>query len=161
VRRATVLALLVVTTAIAACGGGAGAGVRRGDLVWEQPPLEFVPQGLTSDRVVVGRVRNDSLRPLRLVAARVLVRDAAGRALRGSVGFTTTYAHGLFGAFQQPSALPTEELVRLGRVVELRPGETAPFYAAWRMAPHSRPPVHVDYGAGDLTLPARGSAAGA
>ncbi|MDX6702692.1 MAG: hypothetical protein QOF26_2918 [Baekduia sp.] len=157
--RASAMALLIATMAVAGCGGG-GAGVRRGDLVWEQPPLEFVPQGLASDRVVVGRVRNDSLRPLRLVAARVVVRDGAGRALRASVGFTTTYAHGLFGAFQQPSALPTEELVRLGRVVELRPGETAPFYAAWRMPAGTRGPVHVDYGAGDLTLPARRSARG-
>jgi hypothetical protein len=158
-RRASALALLMATMALAGCGGG-GAGVRRGDLVWAQPPLEFVPQGLASDRVVVGRVRNDSLRPLRLVAARLLVRDDTGRTLRSSVGFTTTYAHGLFGAFQQPSALPTEELVRLGRVVELRPGETAPFYVAWRMPASAQGPVHVDYGAADLTLPARRSARG-
>jgi hypothetical protein len=156
VRRAGTLALLAVAaTAAASCGGGPGAGVRRGDMVWERPPLLFVPHALPSDRVVLGRVRNDSLRPLRLLAAKVLVRDGAGRVLRSSAAFTTTYAHGLFGAFQQPSAQPTEELVRLGRLVELRPGETAPLYVAWRMPDDAHGPVHVDYGSGDLTLPAR------
>jgi hypothetical protein len=156
VRRAGAWALLVmVALAAAACGGGPGAGVRRGDMVWERPPLLFVPHALPSDRVVLGRVRNDSLRPLRLVAATVVVRDGAGRALRSSAAFTATYAHGLFGAFQQPSAQPTEELVRLGRLVELRPGETAPLYVAWRMPADAHGPVHVDYGSGDLTLPAR------
>jgi hypothetical protein len=66
--------------------------------------------------------------------------------------FTNTYAHGLFGAFQQPSHLPPAELVRLGRVLDLAPGATAPFFAAWRLARGSREPVRVDYGAGTLEV---------
>jgi hypothetical protein len=101
-------------------------------------------------------VQNTSLRTLKLTAARLVLRDAQGRRLRASAGFTTTYAHGLFGAFQQPSSLPTAELLRLGRVVELKPGTSAPFYAAWRLPRGVRGDgaVRVDYGMGTLLLPA-------
>jgi hypothetical protein len=103
--------------------------------------------------VVIARVRNIGSKTLHLVASQLVVRDAAGRPLKGSAGFTTTFAHGLFGAFQQPSPVPPNELIRLGKVIYLPPGASVPFYAAWRLGPHSREPVHVDYGTGSLAVP--------
>lgn len=121
-------------------------------LAWEKPTV-LIPRTLRHDRIVIARVRNRSSQPLHLESARITVSDAAGRRLNATAGFTNSYAHGLFGAFQQPSALPHAELVRLGRVVDLAPGATAPFFAAWHLRPDSREPVTVDYGRGTLTVP--------
>jgi hypothetical protein len=151
--------ILCVTVAAAAVGAGCGSGhadqVRP--LAWDGRPSVYVPRGLPRDRVLIGRVRNSSSRTLHLSAARLLVRDARGAPVAGSAAFTATYAHGLFGAFQQPSVTPPAELVRLGRVVTLAPGASAPFYAAWRLAPQVHQPVRLDYAVGALPLPAAGT----
>jgi hypothetical protein len=158
--------LRIAAAAIVAVVFGAGIAVasRRGDsappvgaLGWAgAPPQVFRLPTLPRDRVALGRVQNTSLRTLKLTAARLVVRDARGRRLAASAGFTTSYAHGLFGAFQQPSSLPTAELLRLGKAVELKPGTSAPFYAAWRLPRGARGDgaVRVDYGTGTLVLPA-------
>jgi hypothetical protein len=157
-REAAALCLGLAAAAFAAgCGGShAAAGP---PLAWDGKPQVYVPRTLPLDRVLIGRVRNSSSRTLHLSAARLVVRDARGKPLAGSAAFTTTYAHGLFGAFQQPSVIPPKELVRLGRVVTLAPGASAPFYAAWRLAPHVHQPVRLDYTAGALPLPAAGTPA--
>jgi hypothetical protein len=141
----------VALATVAGCGGQPRPAT---PLDWDGTPKVFLVPGLRSDRVLIGRVQNMSERTLRLAAARLVIRDAGGRALAGSVGFTTTYAHGLWGAFQQPSAVPTAELLRLGRAVMLSPGASVPFYAAWRVRPGARPPLRLDYIDGTLTLPA-------
>ena len=156
VAAAAVLAV-VFAAGIAVAARRSESAPPAGALGWaDAPPQVFRLPALPRDRVAVGRVQNTSLRTLRLTAARLVVRDAHGRRLEASAGFTTSYAHGLFGAFQQPSSLPTAELLRLGRVVELKPGTTAPFYAAWRLPPGAggAREVRVDYGAGTLVLPA-------
>jgi hypothetical protein len=73
--------------------------------------------------------------------------------MKSSAGFTAGYAHGLFGGFQQPSALPERELVRLGRMVVLNPGAATPVFAAWRLPADAHGPVSIDYGTGILTVP--------
>lgn len=135
------------------CGGDGGDDAHRGSLEWEKAPLVLRPGALPHDRIVVGRVRNTSSRILHLTAARLRILDANGHRLSGSSGFTASYAHGLFGAFQQPKELPRAELVRLGKILELPPKSTAPFFAAWRLAAGSREPVRIDYGAGTLLVP--------
>jgi hypothetical protein len=115
----------------------------------------FWQRDLPRDRVVVGSVRNTSGHTLHLRAAKIVIRDAAGRPLHGSAGFTAAFAHGLFGAFQQPSKLPQPEVVRLGRDIYLPPKSTGPFFAAWRLSPGSREPVEINYGDGTLASPAK------
>jgi hypothetical protein len=136
---------------LAGCGGS-GSGKPSG-LAWAGRPHVYRSHDLPNDRVVVARVRNVGRATLHLVAAKLVVRDANGRALKGSAGFTTTFAHGLFGAFQQPTPVPPAELVRLGKVIYLPPGASVPFYAAWRLGPGDREPVTVDYGSGRLPVP--------
>jgi hypothetical protein len=156
-RAGALLATAATVAGGAGCGGGAAAAVRP--LAWDGKPHVYVPRGLPRDRVLIGRVRNSSSRTLRLSASRLVVRDGRGARLAGSAAFTATYAHGLFGAFQQPSVTPPAELVRLGRVVTLSPGASAPFYAAWRLGPHVHQPVRLDYAVGVLPLPAAGTPA--
>ena len=150
---AACLAVAAAAVGALAAAGGRGATARLTPLAWDGKPSVYVPHGLPRDRVLIGRVRNSSSRTLQLSAARLVIRDARGKRLAGSAAFTATYAHGLFGAFQQPSRLPPAELVRLGRVVTLAPGAGAPFYAAWRLGPHVQEPLRVDYALGALPLP--------
>jgi len=113
----------------------------------------FTPRDLPRDRIVIGRIRNDSTRTLRLAAAALHVRDSQNHSLESSGGFTASYAHGLFGAFQRPSAEPLRELVRLGRVVILEPRATSPVFASWRLPIGAHGPLTLDYGYGRLTIP--------
>ena len=152
-------AALLAAAALAGCGGGGGGGSHAAPLAWDGAPQAFKPRGLPRDGVVLGKVRNTTKRTLHFIAASLVVRDASGRRLRSSAAFTTTYAHGLFGAMQQPRHLPQLELRRLGKIVDLPPGESAPFYAAWHLGAGSRAPVKVDYGSGTLAVPAPSSSA--
>lgn len=148
------LAALAAAAALATAGCGAGSKPTAGKLAWSGTPHVFRSHDLPRDRVVVARVRNVGKQTLHLVAARLVVRDADGRKLAGSAGFTTTFAHGLYGALEKPrQGVPTGELIRLGKIVYLPPGASVPFYAAWRLGPGSREPVTVDYGLGSLGVP--------
>jgi len=170
VRRAAAAVACGAALAAAGCGGGGGGGgggpaptattaassptAGGHGVAWSGKPLVFRARNLPSDRVVIAHVRNAGHHTLQILAADVKVRDAAGHALRSSAGFTNNFAHGLFGAFQQPRRLPPAELLRLGKMILLQAGSTAPFFAAWRVTRHTKLPVHVDLGrGGTLVLP--------
>jgi hypothetical protein len=123
-------------------------------LSWVGKPNVFKARNLPNDRVVIARVRNTGSKTLHLIGSKLVVRDANGRALDTTAAFTTTFAHGLYGALQQPAGgPPPAELIRLGKAVYLPAGGSAPFYAAWRLQPGSKEPVRVDYGTGSLAVP--------
>lgn len=91
---------------------------------------------------------------LELKAAQVLVRDAAGKRVPGATAaFVTSYAHGLFGALQQPATIPRTEAARLGRLLYLIGGASAPFFAAWHLPAGSRDPMSVEIGHFRLAVP--------
>ncbi|GAC1321412.1 MAG: hypothetical protein NVSMB25_15070 [Thermoleophilaceae bacterium] len=147
-------AALAATCALAAALGGCGSGGAAAPLAWHGLPQAFRQHDLPNDRVVLASVQNRSRKPLRLEAARLVVRDRDGRVLQSSAQFIGSYAHGLYGAFQKPHPLPPQELSRLGLAISLAPHAVAPLTVAWRLAPGSREPATVDYGAGTLRLPA-------
>jgi hypothetical protein len=150
VRRALGIAGLAL--AIAGCGGSGKPDAGR--LSWVGKPNVFKARNLPNDRVVIARVRNTGSKTLHLIGSKLVVRDANGRALDTTAAFTTTFAHGLYGALQQPAGgPPPAELIRLGKAVYLPAGGSAPFYAAWRLQPGSKEPVRVDYGTGSLAVP--------
>ncbi len=148
---AAACAVAVLSIATAGCGD---THAKQG-LTWVRPPTILAPRDLPTDRVAIGRVRNASAKTIHLTASRIVVRDADGRRLNSSGAYTASFAHGLFGAFQRPSQLPRAELVRLGRLLDLAPGVTAPFFAAWRLPRGSREPVRIDYGGGSLPVTSR------
>ena len=150
-RRAFATFLAVCAATAAGCGGGDDD--RRAGLAWDGAPKVFRAKNLPDDRVVIARVRNTGSTTLHVVAGDLRVRDAEGRALETSAAFTTNYAHGLFGALQQPRRLPAAELIRLGKVAYIPAGASLPFYAAWRLRPGSKGPLRIDYGSGTLTVP--------
>lgn len=144
----------VLAGVLAGCGGQAGTG-GRGQLTWKGTPLLFRATHLPDDRVLIGSVRNRSGRAVHLVAAAVGVRDAGGASLRAYAQFSNSYAHGLYGAYQKPTPLPPDEIIRLGGVTTLPPGATAPLTVAFRITSRTRRPLRIDYGSGWLPVPAR------
>lgn len=135
-----------------ACSDDEGMGV--GDLVWATPPKVYREATLPRDRVLVGKVRNDSLRPIKVVATDVRAVDEDGDALRGNATFIRGYIHALYPPTRPPpGGLPESELERTGRELRLRPGKTAPLSVAWRLTPGGEGPVRIDYGPGWLPIP--------
>ena len=86
------------------------------------------------------------------------MRDADGHRLRAYAVFTSTFAHGLYGAYQQPNPVPPAELRRLGHVITLEPHQTAPLTVAYRLTSGTHVPLRVDYGRGALSVPRRARA---
>jgi hypothetical protein len=137
-----------------ACSNDAGKGV--GDLVWAGPPQVYRQATLPRDRVLVGRIRNDSLREVKIAATDVRAVDEDGNALRGNATFVRGYIHALYPPTRPPpGGLPESELERTGRELRLQPGKTAPLSVAWRLSPGSEAPVRIDYGTGSLPIPGR------
>lgn len=152
-RRAAIAAAALAAVVATGCGGSAKAGSAAG-VRWVSTPTVFKPQNLPRDRVVLAKVRNASGKPVRLEAAKLVVRDADDHVLKSAGRYIAGYGHGLYGAFQKPSPLPPQELTRLGYVVTLAPGATAPLSIAWRLPAGAKEPVRVDYGGGELAMPA-------
>jgi hypothetical protein len=154
VRAAWLAALALVTALPLACGGGEDTGV--GDLVWARKPEVFRQPTLPRDRVLIGTVRNDSLRQMKLSASEVRAVDGDGNALRGNATFVRGYIHPLYPPTRPPQGgLPESELERTGRQVRLQPGKTAPLSVAWRVPRDQKAAVRIDYGSGSLPIPAR------
>lgn len=147
---------------LAGCGGGGEGGPNSveqsggsGPLAWESTPQAFVTAGKPRDRVMLASVINNSLRPVKLDAAKISVRDANGRTLRSFGQYIGSFAHGLYGAYQKPTPLPPDELTRLGLKITLKPGKVAPLAVSWRLPPGAREPAILLYGSGQLRLPAK------
>jgi hypothetical protein len=150
-------ALALAAAALVWLGGCRDGEDQRGTgpLSWTEPPVVQRTTQVRADRVLAGRVRNDSLRDLELDARELSVRDSDGRGLRVYAQFSPSFAHGLYGAAERPHPLPPEELRRLGLILSLRPGKITPLVVAFRVAREARPPLHIDYGKGLLPVPSR------
>jgi hypothetical protein len=135
------------------CGGDDSA---TGDLVWTERPQVYRQPTLPRDRVLVGVVRNDSLRRIEIAADDVRAVDRDGDALRGNATFVRGYIHPLYPPTRPPEGgLPESELERTGRKLRLKPGNTAPLSIAWRIPRGADAPVQIDYGSGRLPIPGR------
>jgi hypothetical protein len=138
--------------AVSGCGGNHKPD--KGKLSWVGKPNVFKAHNLPNDRVVIAKVRNTGSKTLHLIGSKLVVLDANGRRLEATAAFNTTFAHGLYGALQQPTGgPPAAELQRLGKTIYLPAGGTAPFYAAWRLERGAKEPVRIDYGPGTLPVP--------
>jgi hypothetical protein len=129
---------------------------RVGDLVWVKRPNVYRQATLPRDRVLVGTIRNDSLRPIKVAATDVRAVDEDGDALRGNATFVRGYIHPLYPPTRPPAGgLPESELERTGRQLRLEPGQKAPLSVAWRLTRGAEAPARIDYGSGSLPIPER------
>ena len=138
---------------VVGCGGGDGQGA--GPLKWQRTPRVFAPKTLPNDRVLSGRIRNDSLRRVDLAVQDIKLVDARGRRVAASVTFLAGFVHGLYPPTREPTKLPDSELLRTGRIARILPGKQAPITVAWRTRAGQERPTRLDYGRGVLPVPAR------
>jgi hypothetical protein len=121
-------------------------------LVWKDAPQLIAVPELPRDRILTGRVRNTSLRPVDLSADRIEIVDARGRRLRSTARFLQNFAHGLY-----PPAMKvkggTLERTRIGQIATVKPGQDLPLTLSWRVPEGGSQPVEVRFGGGALALP--------
>jgi hypothetical protein len=145
-------ALAAVLAAAVLCGCGGGDGSRGpGPLSWAERPLLFTPETLPGDRILTGKLRNDSTRRVRVDLPDVRMLAADGDAVPATPVFLQTFGKTLWAAGRGPSQVPDTELQRTGRIAVLSPGEEVPLTIAWHAADGE--PARVDYGEGSLPLP--------
>jgi hypothetical protein len=155
-RGGLVAAAAIVAAAVGAGGCGSDDGrTQVGSLTWSRTPILVHPQGLPSDRILIGTVRNEGFKKLSLFARDVRVRDASGEPVDAAVTFTQSFVHGIYPPTREPNQLTDFELERIGRLARLAPGAAVPILVSWRLHKGTSPPVRIDYGVGSLPIPKR------
>ncbi len=146
---------LLIALAITAFALGKRGGSEQGagDLAWAKSPRVFTPQRLPQDRVLTARLRNDSLRKVRLRAQDLRLEDGGGRRVQATAVFLDSFMHGLYPPTRQPAEVTDAELRRTGRLAVIAPGESVPLTVAWRRGGGAGAPLRLDYGVGYLPVP--------
>lgn len=143
--------LAALAVAVGAIGGGEGEG-QGGPVAWAEQPRLLTPATLPSDRILSGRIRNTSLRRVRIEARDVRLETTGGERVEGTATFVASFLHGLYPPMREPGRLAESELRRTGRLAVIEPRETVPITLAWRLEEGESGPVRVDYGQGSLPL---------
>ena len=148
-RRGVAAAAAIAVLVFAGCGDDRGGGPR---VAWQEKPLLVPHPDLPGERLLIGRLRNDSDRDLLMDVETVRVLDARGRPVRATVRFNEGAAHALYPPGDAPDESPREERERLGSAATVAPGRSTPLVVAWRTRDGS-PPVRIDFGDAELDLP--------
>jgi hypothetical protein len=148
------LACAALLLAVAGCGTKSETVKGTGAMSWTKKPTTIRLGSKPKDRILFGTVRNDSLRPVKIYASDIRVVDSDGRPLEATAIFSKSFAHGLYGSTDPRAKAPGEfELARLGRLIRLNPGQSAPLTVSWRLKSPSDRPVQVQMGDGALPIP--------
>ena len=149
--RATIAVVAGAAALLPGCGGDDDLGALR----WQrQPRVERVP-GLPRDRVLHGRLLNDSREPVRLRASALVLRDAGGSPLAVNVAFRDG-VRGLLERGNRGDRLSgTRDATGPAGSLRLAAGATAPITLVWRQGPTIPAPRRLEYGSGRLPLPPR------
>ncbi len=145
---AALVAAAVIAGALLLAGGAQGG---EGRLAWQDAQLFDASRD--TDKILAGKVRNTSLQDIDIDVEDVRMFDASGREVRSALRFREAFAHGIFPWSQKPKDMGDFERRRLGEVVKIRPGQSAPLTLSWRVAKGGEPPVKVDFGPAELDLP--------
>jgi hypothetical protein len=151
--RLAVGAALIAALALAAVllfTGGADGGT--GTLKWAGE-TRVLKSGKPTDRIFMARLENASLRDVSLDVDDVRILDADGDEVQSTVRFLDAFVHGLFAWSQSPSKLTEFERRRLGQIVTIKPGKTAPVTLSWRVPAGGSQPERVEFGPTSIDLP--------
>jgi hypothetical protein len=127
--------LLAAAVLAAGCGGGGDGGGRSADarLAWEGTPV--VRSSTTGARVLIGKVRNESSRELRVEAPQVRLVDGHGRRVRATAVFASSFVRSIYphNGVQpaEPQGYPEAERRRVGFLAVIESGKTAPLTVSW------------------------------
>lgn len=121
-------------------------------LAWKESPRMIRVAELPNDRILTGRVRNTSLRPVDLSVDKIEIVDARGRRVASTARFLQAFAHGLY-----PPSMNVKggkfERTRMGQIATVKPGQDLPLTLSWRLASSTAQPLEVRFGGGSLALP--------
>ena len=145
---AALVAAAVIAGVLLLAGGAQGG---EGRVAWQD--VQLFDASRDTDRILAGKLRNDSLEDVNIDVEDVRMFDASGREVRSALRFREAFAHGIFPWSQKPEDTGDFERRRLGEVVKIRPGQSAPLTLSWRVAPGGESPVKVDFGPAELDLP--------
>jgi hypothetical protein len=122
-------------------------------LAWDGAPV--LRASSTGAHVLIGKVKNQSADQLKLTAAQLKVVDGHGRRIKSSVVFSSTYVRSIYPhngiGPTEPRDYPEAEQRRVGYLLELEAGKSAPLTVSWRQ-PRGRPAARIDYGKGSLAV---------
>jgi hypothetical protein len=157
---AACVAALALLAAPVGCGGDDGGdGGERAEgaaLAWDGTPV--VRASGTGARVVIGKVKNESSRELRITGPELAVVDARGRRIKSSAVFVSTFVRSTYphnrGQASGPANYPEAEQRRVGYLAVLDAGESTPLTVSWRERPRGPAAKRIVYGAGSLAIPA-------
>ena len=144
------VAVLLVAAALAL--GGCGGSDHEAPLAWSDEPEVIKAQSTEPAKILRGTVRNGSRKPLVIKAEDVRLTGAGGRRVPADAIFLTGYVRP--GDPQNRGRgvqLSEQEAERLGRVVRMAPGATAPLVVSWRVRDGA--PMRVRYPGGSLPVP--------
>ena len=142
---------MVAAAAVAIGGCGGGDRDAAGQLSWSGKPRLLRPPTLPDDRILSGRVANDSLEVIELTASDLELVDAEGEAIEANAIFLEGYVKPLESR-NRPSQETVDERRRRGLEARIEPGRTVPVTLSWHQ-PRGRAPDRIEYGAGSLPLP--------
>jgi hypothetical protein len=155
--RHAIAGLLTLVLLAAGCGSGDDGGDGPVRLEWDGTPV--VRSSPTGARILIGKVKNDSGRELRITVRQVRVLDGRGRPVRSTALFASSYVRSNYphnrGPESEPASYPEAEQERVGYLAVLGDGETTPLTVSWS-EPARRPRAErIAYGAASLAIPAR------
>lgn len=147
------VALVVVIGVVVLMSSGGSGQKGYGRLAWEHKPLVFKVKTLPRDRILSGRLRNDSLKEVDLTARKdIRLVDRRGRSVLHTAIFAEGYSRDIYPP-RDRRLLPDPDQVRLGYKAKIKPGQTRPITLAWRVRNADRAPVRVELPNGELALP--------
>ena len=156
-----VLAVAGVVAAVALGGGsdsggddgGQASSGGGGKLAWEGRPQVITPETLPRDRILTADLRNDTLKEVELRAAKdVKLLDRQGRPVEHTTIFTEGFSRDIYPPRYQRK-VPLQDQLRLGLRAKIKPGETVPITAAWRVRSRAGDVVRMQTPAGVLGVP--------
>ena len=151
---ATVVAVGGVAIVMVSRAGGDEQDKSFGHVTWDQPPRVFQVATLPRDRILTGRLRNDSLKEIVLKArgGDVKLVDAEGRPVEHTVLFADGYSRDIYPP-RDGRVPPEADQERLGLRAKIKPGESRPITLSWRVRRAGRVPVRMEFPGGVLSLP--------
>jgi hypothetical protein len=156
VRQVSAGLALALALLAAGCGGddgGGNGGPAR--LAWDGTPI--VRSSTTGARILIGKVKNESSRELRITVRQLAVVDGRGRRLKSTAVFVSSfvrsnYPHNM-ARRSDPAEYPEPEQRRVGYLAVLDAGETTPLTVSWNERPRQPRAERIVYGATSLAIP--------
>jgi hypothetical protein len=152
--------VLLAAAALAGCGGAGASDKGKADLAWDGTPV--VRASSTGARVLIGKVKNQSSSELRLTSAQLRLVDRRGHAIPSAAVFSSTYVRSIYPhngiGPTGPAEYPEAEQRRVGYLLVLEAGKSAPLTVSWRER-RAQAAARIDYGKG--SLPVAGASNGA